>query len=146
MSSPWHRWYEKKPVPLLEYLVDEAAHRIADALRQWPPRVEQTSDEALPVLRPLFTSLKSRPSFELFQEAFKLTQMELERHFEAYDEYMRNERWRQSGLAPQDKTTLLELNHWLLENLLTLQEATEGRLRRHQLVMILQKLQRLPLA
>ena len=43
---------------------------------------------------------------------------------------MRNKRYLEHGLAPTDRLALLFLNRWLVEQMLGLGEATEGRVNR----------------
>jgi hypothetical protein len=52
---------------------------------------------------------------------------------------MRNKRYLERGLAPTDRLPLLFLNRWLVEQMLGLGEATEGRIKRPLMVKILEK-------
>jgi hypothetical protein len=78
----------------------------------------------------------------VYREALALARLELERELEAYDEYMRNQRYLERGLAPTDRPALLFLDRWIVEQMLALGEATGGRIKRPQMVHCLELVER----
>jgi hypothetical protein len=71
------------------------------------------------------------------EESLRLATWELQREFDAYDDYMRNKRWEERGLTAADKPALLFVSRWLVEQLLALSESTEGRVGRPLLIRCL---------
>lgn len=142
MPTRWDRLLETKPVPLVEHLLEEVAKLIAKELSRWPLQITELDPATGASFAPLFESDSARPPPALFREAFVLAHWELEREVLAVDEYMRNERWRAAGLTTEHKPALLFLSRWLVEQLLALNEATEGRIKRSMLVDCLERIRR----
>lgn len=139
--TPPNRWeliLEQKPKPLAEHLLDELAKLFAQDLQQWPLPVEYEPH----VPQPVRWADVPRPDGRLYAQAFHLTELDLLREHEAYDEYFRNQRWLEAGLAPQDKAALLFITSFLTEQALALQEATQTKLTRTDLVALLQRTRR----
>jgi hypothetical protein len=133
VASKWDYLLDQKPVPLIDHLIEEVAKLLAKELRSWPPPLQSVEPEGAAAYAELLAAPSSRPSLALYEEAFRLTTWELERELAAYDDYFRNRRWLERGLAPADKPALLFLSRWLLEQMLGLAEGTEGRIKRAQL-------------
>lgn len=142
MPSRWDFLLETKPVPLVEHLKDEVAKLLAQELQSWPPPMTELDPAWVRKHATVFEPGAPRPSDALYREAFRVTRWELERDVEAVDDYMRNQRFLERGLAPTDKSALLVLSRWLTEQLLQLSEATENRVKRKDLIDILEKLSR----
>lgn len=141
MSSRWDYLFEAKAVPILDHLLEEVAKLLAKDLSKWPPPIEELDLDAGGTFAPLFLEAPPRPSPAVYTEALRLSRWELEREFDAYDDYMRNKRYLERGLAPTDRLALLFLNRWLVEQMLGLGEATEGRVKRPMMRLILDKLE-----
>ena len=132
--SRWDHLFELKPKPLAVHVVEEVARLIAQDLSQWPPPVVEWSTEAdRRKYSALFSANAVRPGPETLREAFKLARWEMQRDVQAIDDYMTEERWRTAGVSDDDFLALLFLHQWLVEQMLALSEATEGRVRRPQL-------------
>lgn len=129
MASRWEQVLEKKPIPLVDHLVDEVAKLFAADLGRWPLEVSdvQLGPESRAWARYLLPDAP-KPSPVAWREAFRLAQWDLSHELEAYDEYMRNQRWLEVGLDPDARGLLLFLSRYLTEQLLALGEATEGRI------------------
>lgn len=138
MPSRWERLLDLKPVPLLEHLLEEVARQMASELCQWPPPVSTPDGAQAP--GPLEAA--PPPVAQAYEEGFRLARWELERRFDAVDDYMRNQRWQQQGLSAADKPTLLFLSRWLVEYLLELGEATRGKINRPRMLEALERAQR----
>jgi hypothetical protein len=144
MPSRWERLFETKPIPILEHFVEEIAKLLTAELRKWPLEIEELDlqSDAGQRYASLFEPGAPRPAPAVFNEAFLLVRWELERELDAYDDYMRNERYLERGLAPTDKPALLFISQWLLEQLLGVAEATRGRVKRKHLVDCVERIER----
>jgi hypothetical protein len=141
MASRWDYLFETKPVPMMDHLLEEVAKLLAKDLQQWPPPVQEVDLEVGAQFAPLFTEPTPRPAEAVYDEALRLSRWELERELGAYDDYMRNKRYLERGLAPTDKLPLLLLNRWLVDQMLGLGEATEGRVNRRLMLQCLERLE-----
>ncbi|MBM7114277.1 hypothetical protein [Archangium primigenium] len=141
MASRWDYLFETKPVPMMDHLLEEVAKLLAKDLRQWPPPVQEVDLDVGGTFAPLFTEPTPRPAEAVYDEALRLSRWELEREHEAYDDYMRNKRYLERGLAPTDRLPLLLLNRWLVDQMLGLGEATEGRVNRRLMLKCLERLE-----
>ncbi|WP_224244300.1 hypothetical protein [Hyalangium gracile] len=141
MPSRWDYLFEAKPIPVMDHLLEEVAKLLAKDLSKWPPPVQELDLDVGGTFAPLFLEPTPQPSPAVYDEALRLSRWELAREFDAYDDYMRNKRYLERGLAPTDRLTLLFLNRWLVEQMLGLGEATEGRVKRPMMRQILDKLE-----
>jgi hypothetical protein len=139
MPSRWDFLLDHKPVPLVDHLITEVAKLLAKDLARWPPPIQELDEATGKPFEPLLAPDRPRPSPQVYAEALQLTRWELTRELDPYDDYMRNRRWMEKGLAPDDKLPLLFLNRWLVEQMLALGEATEGRVKRAQMLECLER-------
>ncbi len=142
MSNRWERLLEQKPIPLLEHLLDEVARLLKDELQAWPLSVQELDLATGRGFAELLSVGSARPAEALFQEALRLAGWDLERATDAVDDYFRNRRYLKAGLAEADRPALLFVSRWLVEQLLSLGEATSGRVRRKEMVAVLERLTR----
>jgi hypothetical protein len=140
MPSRWDHLFDRKPVSLTEHLVEEVSKLLAADLAQWPLPVQELDIATGRAFAPLLDARSARPSGPVFTEAFRLARWDLERQVDASDDYVRNRRWMEHGLTPEDKLALLFISRWLVEQLLALREATEGRVSRKMLVDCLDRM------
>ncbi|MGO9832163.1 MAG: hypothetical protein ACLPJH_18685 [Myxococcaceae bacterium] len=140
MSSRWERLLEQKPIPLLEHLLDEVARLLQSELRAWPLSVQELDVATGRGFAELLTPGRPRPADAVFTEALRLARWDLERSTDAVDDYFRNHRYRQAGLGETDRPALLLVSRWLVEQLLSLGEATTGRVKRKEMVAVLGRL------
>jgi hypothetical protein len=142
VSNRWERILDQKPVRLEEHLISEAARLLLGELGRWPLPVEEidamTGGGMVELLRPD----APRPSPAVFPAALQLVRWELGREHEAYDEYMRNRRYQEAGIPEADRPALLLVSRWVLEQLLSLSDATGGRVNRHSLISLVDRLER----
>ncbi len=135
MSSRWERLLEAKPIPILDHLVEEVAKLFAETLKAWPVEV----DEADAATRTLLENHPKRPDDAAFREAFRLAKWDLNREFDAYDDYIRNVRWMAVGLPADTRPMLLFLSRFMTEQALGLNEATQGRIDRARMIRVLER-------
>lgn len=141
MASRWDYLFETKPIPLMDHMLEEVAKLLAKDLQQWPPPVQEIDLEVGGQFATLFTEPPPRPIRAVYDEALRLSRWELARELEAYDDYMRNKRYLERGLAPTDRRVLLFLNRWLVDHMLGLGEATGGRVNRRLMSRCLDRLE-----
>ncbi|MBS1153393.1 MAG: hypothetical protein H6Q89_5091 [Myxococcaceae bacterium] len=139
MPSRWERLLESKPIPIIDHLVEEVSKLFADSLRAWPLEV----DEADPAVLAVLEAYPRRPDDGTFREAFRLARWDLDREFEAFDDYIRNMRFVSAGLSPDSRPLLLFLCRFMTEQALGLNEATEGRIDRRRMLQVLERTERL---
>lgn len=141
MASRWEHLLDQKPIPLAEHLLNEVAKLLAKDLSRWPLPIEELDPVTGQKFAALLAPGQPPPSAAAYTEALRLARWELARETDAYDDYMRNRRWLEHGLAPGDKAQLLLLSRWVVEQMLGLGEATEGRIRRPQMLQCLERLE-----
>jgi hypothetical protein len=142
MTSRWDLLLDRKPVPILEHLLDEAAKLFAKQLGVWPPELFEIDLPSGRETAALLEATPERPAEGVWREAFKLARWDLEREFEAFDEYMRNRRYLEQGLTEADRPMLLFLSRLLTEHALGLNEATQGKVNRPKMVELLHRTER----
>jgi hypothetical protein len=140
MSNRWERLLDKKPIPLLEHLLAEVARLLTKELRGWPLNVLELDVATGGAFVDLLAKDAPRPPKEVFTEALKLARWDLERASDATDDYFRNRRYLTAGVADADRPALLLVSRWLVEQLLSLGEATEGRVKRADMAGVLDSL------
>ncbi|MFN7130618.1 MAG: hypothetical protein ACK4N5_00950 [Myxococcales bacterium] len=146
MPRPPSRWdfiQDLKPIELKQHFLNEAAKLLAKDLEKWPLTIEAWEN---PQAEARFARLTlpgaPRPDERVYEAAFKLARWEMEREFEAIDEFMRNERWRAYGADEYGRDAMLLLNRWMIEQLLSILEVTEGRINRALLVELVDRTER----
>ncbi|TSC32134.1 hypothetical protein [Corallococcus sp. Z5C101001] len=141
MPSRWDHLFDLKPVALVDHLLEEVARLLARDLESWPPPVQDLDPATLGEFTPLFQEATRRPSPAVYMEALRLARWDLAREFDAFDDYVRNKRYLERGLAPEDRVPLLFLTRWLTEQMLGLGEATQGRIKRPRMQDCLDRLE-----
>ena len=139
----WDRILEQKPVPVIEHVLGEIAKLFADDLATWPPKIEAFDEVTGRNLAALLLETPRKPDVLVFQQAFHVTRLDLGREFEAHDDYLRNQRWLEAGLTAKDKGMVLFLSRFMAEQLLSLGEATDGRVTRSAMLDVLARTERL---
>lgn len=142
MSNRWERILDQKPVPLREHLLAEAARLLLGELRRWPLPVAEVDARTVGRMGDLLAPGAPPPSPSVYPAALQLVRWELGREHEAYDEYMRNHRYQEGGISETERQALLLVSRWLLEQLLSLSDATEGRVDRRALLGLVDGLER----
>jgi hypothetical protein len=139
MTSRWDLLLDKKPVPLIEHLLDEAAKFFTDQLSAWPPELLELDLPTGRETAALIEATPKRPRDQIWHEAFELARWDLNRDFEIFDEYMRNRRYLEKGLSEAERPLVLFLSRLLTEHALGLNEATQGKVNREKMVELLHR-------
>ena len=140
MSDRWERILDRKPVPLQEHLLDEAAKLLLVELRQWPLEVEEIDEHTGAGIAELLAPDAPGPSPAVLAAALKLARWDLDREHEAYDDFMRNRRYEETGITERERPVLLLVSRWVLEKLMSLSDATDGRIDRQALLRLVDRL------
>ncbi|MFN0063184.1 MAG: hypothetical protein ACKVPX_11810 [Myxococcaceae bacterium] len=139
MNERWERILEAKPVPLRAQLAEEFAKLFSNDLSRWPLPVTDMALNAPNSFTSLLHPDAPRPPREVFPEAFQLTRWELAHALEAIDDYFRNRRYLEKGIAEQHRATLQFVSRWLFEQIAALREQTEGRLKNADLLQCIDR-------
>jgi hypothetical protein len=140
VSDRWERVLDQKPVSLRDHLLDEAAKVLLVELRQWPLAIEEVDEQTGAGIAELLAPDAPRPSPAVLAAALKLTRWDLDREHEAYDDFMRNRRYQEAGITERERPVLLFVSRWVLEQLMSLSDATDGRIDRHALLRLVDRL------
>ena len=139
MASRWEHLLDSKPIPILDHLISEVAKLFADSLKQWPLSIEDPDPSTVALME----ANPVRPEDAVFREAFRLARWDLQREFDAFDDYIRNQRWLAVGLPAEKRPLLLFLSRYMTEQALGVNEATEGRIDRERMLSVLERTERL---
>jgi len=141
VSDRWERVLEQKPISLQEHLLDEAAKLLLVELRQWPLAIQEVDEHTGAGIAELLAPDAPPPSSAVLAVALKLSRWDLEREHEAYDDFMRNRRYQEAGITDRERPLLLLVSRWVLEQLSSLADATDGRIDRHALLRLVDRLE-----
>jgi hypothetical protein len=136
----WSRFFEPRALTPVEMLQDALVKELTPELERWPLPVMEWHDPALEArFAPLRDPACPRPCSAAFKAAFQLAVWELEREYEAIDEFYRNDRAAQLTADPREALALVFVHRWLTDSMLELLEVTP-RLRRADLIHVLRRL------
>lgn len=142
LPNRWDRVLDAKPIATQTWLLDETAKLFAKDLAKWPLEVEDWEGAAGAKLQAMLAEVPAWPGMPVFTEAFRLARWDLDHAHDAYDDYVRHDRWVEKGLAPTSKGLLLFLSRLVTEQLLALSEATHGRVDRIARLAVLDRTER----
>jgi hypothetical protein len=136
----WDRFHEARSISSEQMLADEVVKTLVTDLSDWPPPVSEWHDKAVekrfePVLGPL-----ARPSSSVFRAAFELARWELERRYDALDDFARNDRAAKIASDAKERLALEFLHRWLTDSMLELLEVSP--LKRAKLLECLERVEK----
>ncbi len=145
MSSRWDRLLDLKTLTLVDALMAEASKVLAEELLgSFPPPVEGLDLAVAREFSGIFApDAEPPPAIASRREAIRLARWDLAREFDAFDDYIRNRRYREHGLEEEHRTAVLFLCRWLVEQMLTLGDSTNGRVTRKDMLAGLDRLEAL---
>lgn len=136
----WARFFEPRTITPLEMLQDAVVKELARELEAWPLSVAVWHDLEL---QARFASVLDpacpRPATVVFRAALQLAVWEMEREFEAIDDFYRNERAAELSGDPRERLALVFLHRWLTDSMHELLEASQ-RLKRPDLAEVLRRI------
>jgi hypothetical protein len=136
----WDRFYEAREITSEDMLAQEVVRTLVADLALWPPPVLQWHDEkAHERFAPVLSADCPRPSSSVFRAAFELARWELEREFDAIDEFYRNDRGARVAGDEREQLCLVFLHKWLTDSMLEILEASP--LKRPKLLECLRKIE-----
>lgn len=135
----WDFLYELQPRAALDVLLDEAAKAFAEDLSRWPPPLEGIDPSLAAVLQ------GPRPHRLAWAEAFRLARYDLEHDYEAIDRWQ-EEGWRAAQLNEADRDAAIFLWRYVTERAFDLNESVQSRLRRRDLVELVDRIEKRLLA
>ena len=141
MSDRWERILDRQPVSHHDHLLDEAAKLLLGDLRTWPLPIEEIDEQTGAGIAEFFAPDAPRPSAAVLAAALKLARWDLDRDHEAYDDFIRNRRYQESGITEGERPVLLFVSRWVLEQLLALSDATDGRVDRRALLRLVDRVE-----
>lgn len=142
MSNRWDRLLDLKRVTLVDQLMTETAKILWEDLGTWPPPLQELEAAGKREFAALLAPDSAVPKRNVYVEGIRLARWDLQRDFDAFDEYVRNRKYLDASLDDTDKPAILFIASFLTESLLALSEVTEGRVKRTDLVLALDRLQR----
>ncbi len=122
--------------------VKYAARAIADELTEWPPRIVLGGDPRSQRFAALVAPGAKRPSMTAFREAVKRARWELERNYEAIDHYERNDHLAAACPDERERLGAELMRDFILEYFFELIERTENRVKRADVLVGLDDLER----
>lgn len=134
----WDYLYDLGPRPALDVLLDEAAKAFAEDLRRWPPPLEGIEPAHAARLLPILEG--PRPHRLAWAEGFRLARWDLIHDYEAIDSWQERG-WQEAQLNQTDKDAAVFLWRYLTERLFDLSEALQSRLRRKDLVELVDRVE-----
>jgi hypothetical protein len=115
----WDRFYEARSITSEELLEREVVKTLVEDLTIWPPPVLAWTDaKAYERFAPALAPDCPRPSNAVFASAFELARWELERAYDAIDEFYRNDRAARIASDPRERLCLVFLHKWLTDSML----------------------------
>lgn len=141
MSNRWDRILDLKRVTLVDQMMTETAKILWEDLGTWPPPLQEIEAAGAREFAALLAPNSAVPKRNVYLEGIRLSRLDLQREFEAFDEYVRNRKWLDASLDDTDKPAILFIASYLTESLLGLAEVTQGRVKRKDLVLALDRLQ-----
>ena len=136
----WDRFYDARSITGEDMLAQELVKTLVGDLAIWPPPVNEWHDEKTRRrFEPILAPECPRPSSAIFRAAFQLARWELERDYDAIDEFYRNDRGAQVATDARENLCLIFLHRWLTDSMLEIIEVSP--LKRPRLVECLKTIE-----
>ena len=138
--SRWDKFHNARSITTNELLRQAVVDELWADLTNWPLSVEHWHDPALRErYAPVLAHDCPRPALPVLQTGLQLARWELERDYEALDDFARNDRGAKLTGSGLEALSLEFLHRWLTDCLLEVLEVTE--LKRSNLIDALQQLE-----
>jgi hypothetical protein len=141
MASRWDHILDKKPQELRDYVLDQVADQLAKDIREFPPPIEEWLDDALKARYAKVLARLGRPELETMRVACELAREEMLREYESIDRFCRSPEYRRLLPNELEEQTAHFLTRYLVDSALTFQEHAQGKFRRADLVVLMEKVE-----
>jgi hypothetical protein len=136
-------WLEGlKPESPITVAVKYMAEQISTELTEWPPVVAPTEGQETTPYSEILEPGSPRPALPAFEEAIKRARWELARDFDAIDYYERNHYLEKACPSERDQQASVFIQHYILESFFSLMERTEYRVKRKDVLIGVDQLER----
>ncbi len=143
MATNRWEWLEGlKPESPIDVAVKYVAAMTADALTSWPPAVRMADGQGESRFGDLLEFGAERPALPAYEEAIKRARWELLRDYDAIDFYARNNHIAEACPTERDQRASEFIQHYILESFFTLMEKTEYRVKRKDVLVGLDMVER----
>ncbi len=139
--SRWDYLYEKQPIELKTYVLDQVADQIVTELRGWPPHTEGWEDAREEARFAAVLARPSPPGLDTFRVGLELARLDLLHEIEVIDRFWDSPEAR--TLLPDDieRDSAQFLWRWLIVSALEFQEWAQGKFKRQDLVVLIEKIE-----
>ncbi len=139
--SRWERILEQKPQELRDYVLDKVADQLASDVRNFPPRIEEWLDEGLKARYAKALARVGRPDLDTYRVACELAREEMLHEYERIDAFCRSAQYRRLLPDELEELTAHFITRYLVDSALAFQEYAEGKFRRRDLVLLMEKIE-----
>jgi hypothetical protein len=137
----WDHLADQKPQALREKVLDLVADELTRDLRAWPPLTLEWLDERLHARFEPVLSRPGRPELDTLRVGCELARLELLREVERIDAFWRGPQLRALLPTPLEEETAQFLVRFLVESALELQDVTQSRYKRSDLVALMERIE-----
>jgi hypothetical protein len=141
MPSRWERILDQKPQDLADYVLDQIADALTQDVRDFPPRIDEWLDDSLHAKYAQVLSRPSRPPLETYRVACELAREELLREYEKIDHFTRSPQFHELLPDELERQSAHFLTRYLVDGALSFQEHAQGKFKRRDLVVLLEKIE-----
>ena len=133
--------FDRKPLALKEYVLDQVADELARDLRAFPPPLEEWSYPADEVRFREVIERSGKPELSTYRVGCELARLELLRRLEVIDAFFRSGSHNEFLPNALEESTAHFIARFLVESALTFQERSQGKFSRTDLVTLVEKIE-----
>jgi hypothetical protein len=137
----WDHLADQKPQELRDYVLDRVAEQLTDELRHFPPAGLDWEDQAELQRFHDVLAQPGPPQLEVFRVALELSRLELLHEVERIDAFWRGPLCAELLRSELERRSALFLVRWLTESALSFQEWAQGKFRRRDLLVLVEKVE-----
>jgi len=142
MNRRWQHLYEIQPRPLLDWALDQLAEQLHQDLARWPPPDLEWADPAERARLDAVLLRPAPPPLPTQRVALELARLELLHDVERIDFFLRSSAARTELPDRLEEESALFLARWLVESCSSIRDAAPDKLKRGDLVELLERLER----
>ena len=139
--SRWERILDQKPQELRDYVLDKVAEQLVHDVREFPPPIDEWLDEGLRQRYARVVSRLGRPELDTYRVACELAREEMLHEYELIDRFCRSEEYRRLLPSELEEQTAHFLTRYLVDSALAFQEYAQGKFKRRDLVVLMEKIE-----